>query len=71
MAELTTAFPFIDGLGQRYLADIYLTRMYQIYQDFLATRMGLASAGAVIMAVALLGFSVTNMRIMGRSQAEE
>ena len=45
--------------------------LLQIYNDaFVNTNMGLAAAGAVIMAVILLWFSVTNMRIMSRGQVE-
>jgi len=41
--------------------------LLQIYNDaFVNTNMGLAAAGAVVMAVILLGFSITNMRIMSR-----
>ena len=43
--------------------------LLQIYNDaFVNTNMGLASAGSVIMAILLLGFSITNMRIMSRGQ---
>ncbi len=45
--------------------------LLQIYNDaFVNTNMGLAAAGAVIMAVLLLWFSTTNMRLMSRGQAE-
>lgn len=45
--------------------------LLQIYNDaFVNTNMGLASAGSVIMAVILLWFSLTNMRIMSRGQVE-
>ena len=45
--------------------------LLQIYNDaFVNTNMGLAAAGAVIMAVMLLWFSITNMRLMSRGQVE-
>jgi ABC-type sugar transport system permease subunit len=45
--------------------------LLQIYNDaFVNTNMGLASAGSVIMAILLLWFSLTNMRIMSRGQVE-
>lgn len=45
--------------------------LLQIYNDaFVNTRLGLAAAGSVITAVVLLGFSITNMRLMSRGQAE-
>lgn len=45
--------------------------LLQIYNDaFVNTNMGLATAGAVIMAALLLWFSLTNMRLMSRGQAE-
>jgi ABC-type sugar transport system permease subunit len=45
--------------------------LLQIYNDaFVNTNMGLASAGSVIMAMILLWFSLTNMRIMSRGQVE-
>jgi multiple sugar transport system permease protein len=45
--------------------------LLQIYNDaFVNTNMGQAAAGAVIMAVILLWFSLTNMRLMSRGQAE-
>jgi ABC-type sugar transport system permease subunit len=45
--------------------------LLQIYNDaFVNTNMGLASAGSVIMAMILLWFSITNMRIMSRGQVE-
>ncbi|MGC9350064.1 MAG: carbohydrate ABC transporter permease [Anaerolineae bacterium] len=43
--------------------------LLQIYNDaFVNTNMGLASAGSIVMAILLLGFSITNMRIMRRGQ---
>jgi multiple sugar transport system permease protein len=43
--------------------------LLQIYNDaFVNTNMGLASAGSIVMAILLLGFSITNMRIMSRGQ---
>lgn len=43
--------------------------LLQIYNDaFVNTNMGLASAGSMVMAILLLGFSITNMRIMNRGQ---
>ncbi len=43
--------------------------LLQIYNDaFVNTNMGVASAGSIIMAIILLGFSITNMRIMSRGQ---
>lgn len=43
--------------------------LLQIYNDaFVNTNMGLASAGSIIMAILLLGFSITNMRIMNRGR---
>lgn len=43
--------------------------LLQIYNDaFVNTNIGLASAGSMIMAILLLGFSITNMRIMNRGQ---
>lgn len=43
--------------------------LLQIYNDaFVNTNMGLASAGSIIMAIILSGFSITNMRIMNRGQ---
>ncbi|MCB0079866.1 MAG: sugar ABC transporter permease, partial [Caldilineaceae bacterium] len=45
--------------------------LLQIYNDaFVNTNMGVASAGAVIMALILLWFSLTGMRLMQRGQAE-
>jgi multiple sugar transport system permease protein len=45
--------------------------LLQIYNDaFVNTNMGLASAGSMIMAIILLWFSLTNMRIMSRGQVE-
>lgn len=43
--------------------------LLQIYNDaFVNTNMGIASAGSMVMAILLLGFSITNMRIMNRGQ---
>ena len=43
--------------------------LLQIYNDaFVNTNMGLASAGSIVMAAILLGFSITNMRIMNRGR---
>jgi multiple sugar transport system permease protein len=43
--------------------------LLQIYNDaFVNTNMGLASAGSMVMAILLLGFSITNMRIMNRGR---
>jgi ABC-type sugar transport system permease subunit len=43
--------------------------LLQIYNDaFVNTNMGIASAGSMVMAIILLGFSITNMRIMSRGQ---
>lgn len=43
--------------------------LLQIYNDaFVNTNLGVASAGAVIMALLLLWFSVTSIRLMSRSQ---
>ena len=43
--------------------------LLQIYNDaFVNTNMGLASAGSMVMAIILLGFSITNMRIMNRGR---
>jgi len=45
--------------------------LLQIYNDaFMNANMGVASAGAVIMAILLLWFSLTNMRILSRGQVE-
>lgn len=45
--------------------------LLQIYNDaFVNTRLGLAAAGSMVTAVALLGFSITNMRLMNRGQTE-
>ena len=45
--------------------------LLQIYRDaFVSNNLGLASAGSVIMAIMLLWFSTTNMRIMSRGQLE-
>ncbi|RIK37855.1 MAG: hypothetical protein DCC55_22985 [Chloroflexi bacterium] len=45
--------------------------LLQIYNDaFVNTRLGLAAAGSVITAVVLLAFSITNMRLLSRGQAE-
>lgn len=45
--------------------------MLQIYYDaFINGRMGTAAAGAVVMAILLLWFSLTNMRILSRGQVE-
>ncbi|MCX6050492.1 MAG: sugar ABC transporter permease [Chloroflexi bacterium] len=45
--------------------------LLQIYNDaFVNVRLGLASAGSIIMAIVLLGFSLTNMRLLSRGQAE-
>jgi ABC-type sugar transport system permease subunit len=45
--------------------------LLQIYNDaFVNVRLGLASAGSIIMAIVLLGFSITNMRLLSRGQAE-
>jgi ABC-type sugar transport system permease subunit len=45
--------------------------LLQIYNDaFVNTNMGVASAGSMIMAVLLLWFSLTNIRIMSRGQVE-
>lgn len=45
--------------------------LLQIYKDaFANSRLGLAAAGSVIAAIVLLGFSITNMRLMSRGQAE-
>jgi ABC-type sugar transport system permease subunit len=45
--------------------------LLQIYNDaFVNTRLGLAAAGAVVTAVVLLGFSITNMRLLNRGQTE-
>jgi ABC-type sugar transport system permease subunit len=45
--------------------------LLQIYNDaFVNTNLGVASAGAVIMALILLWFSLINMRLMSQGQAE-
>jgi ABC-type sugar transport system permease subunit len=45
--------------------------LYQIYNDaFVNTRLGLAAAGSIIAAIVLLGFSITNMRLLSRGQSE-
>jgi len=45
--------------------------LLQIYNDaFVNTRLGLAAAGSMVAAVVLLGFSITNMRLMNRGQTE-
>lgn len=45
--------------------------LLQIYNDaFVNTRLGLAAAGSIITAVVLLGFSITNMRLLNRGQTE-
>lgn len=45
--------------------------LLQIYNDaFVNTNLGVASAGAVIMALILLWFSITSIRLMSRSQGE-
>ncbi|MCJ7736972.1 MAG: sugar ABC transporter permease, partial [Anaerolineae bacterium] len=52
--------------GPRNMTNVMLL---QIYNDaFVNTNMGLASAGSMVMAILLLGFSVTNMRIMNRGR---
>lgn len=43
--------------------------LLQIYNDaFVNTRLGLAAAGSVITAIVLLGFSITNMRLLSASE---
>ena len=45
--------------------------LFQIYNDaFVNTQLGLAAAGSVIAGIVLLGFSVTNMRLLSREQGE-
>jgi ABC-type sugar transport system permease subunit len=45
--------------------------LLQIYNDaFVNTRLGLAAAGSVVTAIVLLGFSITNMRLLNRGQTE-
>lgn len=45
--------------------------LFQIYNDaFVNTQLGLAAAGSVIAAIVLLGFSIANMRLLSRGQAE-
>lgn len=45
--------------------------LLQIYNDaFVNTRLGLAAAGSMITAIVLLGFSITNMRLLSRGQTE-
>ncbi|MCC6453939.1 MAG: sugar ABC transporter permease [Caldilineaceae bacterium] len=45
--------------------------LLQIYNDaFVNTRLGLAAAGSMVVAIVLLGFSITNMRLMSRGQTE-
>jgi ABC-type sugar transport system permease subunit len=45
--------------------------LLQIYNDaFVNTNLGVASAGAIIMALILLWFSITSIRLMSRSQGE-
>jgi ABC-type sugar transport system permease subunit len=45
--------------------------LLQIYNDaFVNTRLGLAAAGSMVAAIVLLGFSITNMRLMNRGQSE-
>jgi len=52
--------------GPRNMTNVMLL---QIYNDaFVNTNMGLASAGSMVMAIMLLGFSITNMRIMNRGR---
>ncbi|MCD6287071.1 MAG: sugar ABC transporter permease [Anaerolineae bacterium] len=52
--------------GPRNMTNVMLL---QIYNDaFVNTNMGLASAGSMVMAILLLGFSITNMRIMNRGR---
>ena len=46
--------------------------LLQIYKDaFVNTNLGLAAAGSLIMALLLLWFTMTNMRIMSRGQVEK
>src|SRR5690606_36376251 len=45
--------------------------LLQIYNDaFVNTRLGLAAAGSMVTAIVLLGFSITNMRLLNRGQTE-
>lgn len=45
--------------------------LLQIYNDaFVNTRLGLAAAGSMVTAIVLLGFSITNMRLLNRGQIE-
>ena len=45
--------------------------LLQIYNDaFVNTRLGLAAAGSIVTAIVLLGFSITNMRLLNRGQTE-
>ncbi|HXF62316.1 MAG TPA: sugar ABC transporter permease [Caldilineaceae bacterium] len=45
--------------------------LLQIYNDaFVNTRLGLAAAGSMITALVLLGFTITNMRLMSRGQTQ-
>jgi multiple sugar transport system permease protein len=45
--------------------------LLQIYNDaFVNTRLGLAAAGSIVTAIVLLGFSITNMRLLNRGQVE-
>jgi multiple sugar transport system permease protein len=45
--------------------------LLQIYNDaFVNTQLGLAAAGSMIAAIVLLGFSITNMRLLSREQTE-
>ena len=58
-----------SGGGPFYTTNVMLL---QIYRDaFVSNNLGMASAGSVIMAVILLWFTTTNMRIMSRGQVEK
>lgn len=57
-----------SGGGPFYTTNVMLL---QIYRDaFVSNNLGMASAGSVIMAIILLWFTTTNMRIMSRGQVE-
>jgi ABC-type sugar transport system permease subunit len=46
--------------------------MLQIYQDaFNSYNLGLASAGAIILGLLLLGSSIVNIRVMGKGHIQD
>lgn len=66
--QIFEAVLLISNGGPAHTTNVMLL---QIYNDaFVNTRLGLAAAGSVVTAIVLLGFSITNMRLLNRGQGD-